>query len=408
MNAASGIDDLNAEPHLSMDTRPLQIAITTGEPAGVGPELTVQALMRVFAEGSAGAPSPETVQLLGPSAQVSTEGSAGAPDPQAVQSRGISAQVPAEGSVGVPSPQASQPRWPDVHFVVLGDRGLIEERAACVGIELGPLLASGAVSIEHHPLGRPACAGTLDPANGRYVLDLLDRAIDGAIDGRFAALVTAPLQKSTINDAGVPFTGHTEYLAERTGTPRVVMMLAGTGERPLRVALATTHLALKDVPAALTIEGLVETLAIIDRDLRVSFGRRAPVILVTGLNPHAGENGYLGREEIDVISPALERARAAGIDARGPYPADTLFQPRYLRDADCVLAMFHDQGLPVLKYATFGEGINVTLGLPIVRTSVDHGTALDLAGTGRADCGSLIAAIDTAVSMARHRVRRHA
>lgn len=235
------------------------------------------------------------------------------------------------------------------------------------------------------------------------MLDLLDAAIDGALAGEYDAIVTAPLQKSTINDACVPFTGHTEYLAERTRTPHVVMMLAGTGERPLRVALATTHLPLRDVSAALTIDGLADTLSIIDRDLRGSFGLAAPRILVTGLNPHAGEHGYLGREEIDVIEPALERARAAGIDARGPYPADTLFQPRYLEHADCVLAMFHDQGLPVLKYATFGEGINVTLGLPIIRTSVDHGTALDLAGTGRADPGSLVAAIDTAVTMARHR-----
>lgn len=181
------------------------------------------------------------------------------------------------------------------------------------------------------------------------------------------------------------------------------MMLAGSGERPLRVALATTHLPLKDVSSALSIDGLVETLTIVDHDLRAHFGLAAPRILVTGLNPHAGENGYLGREEIDVITPALERARARGIDAPGPYPADTLFQPRYLKDADCVLAMFHDQGLPVLKYATFGEGINVTLGLPIIRTSVDHGTALDLAGTGRADPGSMIAAIDAAVTMARHK-----
>jgi 4-hydroxythreonine-4-phosphate dehydrogenase len=235
------------------------------------------------------------------------------------------------------------------------------------------------------------------------VLNLLDSAIDGAVAGQFDAIVTAPLQKSTINDAGVPFTGHTEYLAERTHTPHVVMMLAGTGQRPLRVALATTHLPLKDVSAALTVESIVGTLRIIDHDLRHHFGLPAPRILVTGLNPHAGENGYLGHEEIDVIAPALKLANGEGIDARGPYPADTLFQPRYLTEADCVLAMFHDQGLPVLKYATFGEGINITLGLPIIRTSVDHGTALDLAGTGRADSGSLIAAIDTAVSMARHR-----
>ncbi|HEY3598773.1 MAG TPA: 4-hydroxythreonine-4-phosphate dehydrogenase PdxA [Paraburkholderia sp.] len=321
---------------------PLQIAITTGEPAGVGPELTVQAL------AAAGA------------------------------------------------------HWPDAHFTVLGDAGLLAERAKAVGVDWSALQGAR-VGVQHQPLGVPARPGKLDAANGRYVLALLDAAIDGATAGAFDAIVTAPLQKSTINDAGVPFTGHTEYLAERTHTPHVVMMLAGTGQRPLRVALATTHLPLKDVSSALTIDGLVQTLRIVDHDLRHHFGLPAPRILVTGLNPHAGENGYLGREEIDVISPALKLANGQGIDARGPYPADTLFQPRYLNEADCVLAMFHDQGLPVLKYATFGEGINVTLGLPIIRTSVDHGTALDLAGTGRADAGSLIAAIDTAVSMARHR-----
>jgi 4-hydroxythreonine-4-phosphate dehydrogenase len=324
--------------HAASDARPLSIAITTGEPAGVGPELTAAAL------GQAAA------------------------------------------------------RWPSARFTVLGDRALLQERAGSA-----PGLSGEQVEIEHHALAAPSQAGRLDAANGRYVLGLLDAAIDGALAGRFDAIVTAPLQKSTINDAGVPFTGHTEYLAERTNTPRVVMMLAGTGERPLRVALATTHLPLKDVSAALTIDGIADTLRIIDHDLRAHFGLSAPRILVTGLNPHAGENGYLGREEIDVIAPALERARSLGIDAPGPFPADTLFQPRYLKDADCVLAMFHDQGLPVLKFATFGEGINVTLGLPIIRTSVDHGTALDLAGTGRADAGSMIAAIDTAVSMARHR-----
>ncbi|KIX65260.1 4-hydroxythreonine-4-phosphate dehydrogenase PdxA [Burkholderia pseudomallei] len=336
--------------------QPLRIAITTGEPAGVGPELTARAL-----------------------ADAAT-------------------------------------RWPDARFTVLGDAGLIAARAAAVGLDWTRMTAAGGgahvanahvanahVAVAHRALAAPAEAGKLNPANGRYMLDLLDAAIDGALAGEYDAIVTAPLQKSTINDAGVPFTGHTEYLAERTRTPHVVMMLAGTGERPLRVALATTHLPLRDVSAALTIDGLADTLSIIDRDLRGSFGLAAPRILVTGLNPHAGEHGYLGREEIDVIEPALERARAAGIDARGPYPADTLFQPRYLEHADCVLAMFHDQGLPVLKYATFGEGINVTLGLPIIRTSVDHGTALDLAGTGRADPGSLVAAIDTAVTMARHR-----
>ncbi|MEX3629475.1 MAG: 4-hydroxythreonine-4-phosphate dehydrogenase PdxA [Burkholderia sp.] len=329
-------------------TQPLRIAITTGEPAGVGPELSARALA-----------------------------------------------------------EAGE-RWPDTRFEVLCDAALFAERAAAAGVDPERLGADGCVTLAHRPLAAPALAGRLDAANGRYVLGLLDAAIDGALAGDYHAIVTAPLQKSTINDAGVPFTGHTEYLAERTATPRVVMMLAGTGERPLRVALATTHLPLKEVSAALSIEGLVETLAIIDGDLRRHFGLAAPRILVTGLNPHAGENGYLGREEIDVISPALARAQQAGIDARGPYPADTLFQPRYLEQADCVLAMFHDQGLPVLKYATFGEGISVTLGLPIVRTSVDHGTALDLAGSGRADCGSMIAALDTAVAMARHRLQARA
>ncbi|WP_206954326.1 4-hydroxythreonine-4-phosphate dehydrogenase PdxA [Trinickia acidisoli] len=332
-------------------TVPLNIAITTGEPAGVGPELTAAALAGAAAH------------------------------------------------------------WPGVKFTVLGDAALIEDRARAVGVDWPPLLRGGQVSMANRPLAVPSHAGRLDAANGRYVLGLLDDAIDGALgstvggtsSGTFDAIVTAPLQKSTINDAGVPFTGHTEYLAERTRTARVVMMLSGTGERPLRVALATTHLPLKDVPAALGVDSLVETLAIIDRDLRRDFGLPVPRILVTGLNPHAGENGYLGREEIDVIAPALAEAARRGIDARGPYPADTLFQPRYLNEADCVLAMFHDQGLPVLKYATFGEGVNITLGLPIIRTSVDHGTALDLAGTGRADAGSMIAAIDTAVAMARNR-----
>ncbi|WP_144111543.1 4-hydroxythreonine-4-phosphate dehydrogenase PdxA [Paraburkholderia sp. BCC1886] len=326
-----------ASPHL-------QIAMTTGEPAGVGPELTAQAL--------AGAAT----------------------------------------------------HWPHARFTVLGDANLLAERARAVGVDWDALLANGErIEVQHRPLGTPSVAGKLDAANGLYVLDLLDCAIDGAVAGRFDAIVTAPLQKSTINDAGVPFTGHTEYLAERTHTRQVVMMLAGSGQRPLRVALATTHLPLKDVSAALSVESLLETLRIVDHDLRHHFGLPAPRILVTGLNPHAGENGYLGREEIDVITPALNLANQQGIDARGPYPADTLFQPRYLEQADCVLAMFHDQGLPVLKYATFGEGINITLGLPIIRTSVDHGTALDLAGTGRADSGSLIAAIDTAVFMAQHR-----
>jgi 4-hydroxythreonine-4-phosphate dehydrogenase len=209
-------------------------------------------------------------------------------------------------------------------------------------------------------------------------------------------MATAPVHKGVINDAGIAFTGHTEFLAERTGTPRVVMMLVGGG---MRVALATTHLALRDVPDAITRESLIEVLEILRRDLIGRFGIARPRVLVAGLNPHAGESGHLGREEIEVIAPALAAVRAAGHDVVGPLPADTLFNPERLREADAVLAMYHDQGLPVLKHASFGAGVNVTLGLPIVRTSVDHGTALDLAGTGRGDVGSLITAIELAVEL---------
>jgi 4-hydroxythreonine-4-phosphate dehydrogenase len=253
------------------------------------------------------------------------------------------------------------------------------------------------------PLAVPAVAGQLDARNGPTVLRTLDWAMAAAAAGDVEAIVTAPLQKSTINDAGFAFTGHTEYLAEKTATEQVVMMLAGgTGEGMLRVALATTHLALKDVPAAITFDRLARTLAILHESLQSRFGIARPRILVTGLNPHAGEGGYLGREEIDVISPVLEQARARGWQVSGPYPADTLFQPKYLRDADCVLAMYHDQGLPVLKYASFGRGVNITLGLPLIRTSVDHGTALDLAaaGLGQADCTSMIEAVRVACQMA--------
>ncbi len=251
-------------------------------------------------------------------------------------------------------------------------------------------------------LAVPVVAGQLDKQNGRYVLQTLDVAIEGALQGRFDAIVTAPLQKSTINDAGVAFTGHTEYLAEKTGTPQVVMMLSGGDSPTLRVALATTHLALKDVPSGITFDHLSRIIDILHHDLQRKFGLAKPRILVTGLNPHAGEGGYLGREEIDVITPAVVDAQTRGVDVSGPYPADTLFQPKYLERADCVLAMYHDQGLPVLKYASFGRGVNITLGLPIIRTSVDHGTALDLAaaGTGHADYGSMIEAIKVAVQMA--------
>jgi 4-hydroxythreonine-4-phosphate dehydrogenase len=267
-----------------------------------------------------------------------------------------------------------------------------------------PSFGGERIAVIDCPLAVPVVPGQLNSLNGRSVLQTLDIGIEAAQRGWVDAIVTAPLQKSTINDAGVPFTGHTEYLAEKTDTPQVVMMLAGgTSPMPfMRVALATTHLPLKDVADAITFDGLSRTLQIIHDDLRNKFGIAKPRILVTGLNPHAGEGGYLGREEIDVITPVLQAAQSAGMDVSGPYPADTLFQPKYLERADCVLAMYHDQGLPVLKFASFGHGINITLGLPIIRTSVDHGTALDLAaaGFGRADHGSMLVAIDVAAQMA--------
>jgi 4-hydroxythreonine-4-phosphate dehydrogenase len=251
--------------------------------------------------------------------------------------------------------------------------------------------------VDHIPLRRPRVPGKLDTANSPYVLALLDRAIAGCLAGEFDAMVTAPVQKSVINDAGIAFTGHTEYLAEHAGVAHVVMMLVGGG---LRVALATTHLALSDVPRAIKRDDLLKTLRVLHADLQKRFHIAHPRILVAGLNPHSGEGGHFGHEDADVIAPAIAEAKAAGIDASGPLPADTLFVPHRLKGADAVLAMYHDQGLPVLKYASFGEGVNVTLGLPFVRTSVDHGTALDVAGTGRADPGSLIEAVKLAIQLA--------
>jgi len=272
-------------------------------------------------------------------------------------------------------------RFRGAKLVVIGDASLLR----------------GCPRVEHVPLTAPRKAGRLDPANSRYVLRVLDRAIDGCLAGEYDAMVTAPVHKGVINDAGIAFTGHTEYLAARAGVPQVVMMLVGGG---LRVALATTHLALADVPRAITRAGLIATLRVIHADLRKRFRIRRPRILVSGLNPHSGESGHLGTEERDVIEPALAQARKLGIAVRGPIPADTLFVPARLKDADCVLAMYHDQGLPVLKYASFGAGVNVTLGLPFVRTSVDHGTALEIAGKGKADPGSLVEALKLAVKLA--------
>jgi 4-hydroxythreonine-4-phosphate dehydrogenase len=304
------------------------IAITTGEPAGVGPELCARLADRLW-------PAP---------------------------------------------------------LVLIGDRGLLAERGVPPLPEFDPG-EPAPLSIRHVPLRAPSKPGLLEPANAPYVLEVLDAAIDGVLDGTFDALVTAPIQKSLIAASGRPFTGHTEYLAERSGTPLVVMMLVGAG---LRVALVTTHLPLAEVPAAVTPQRLEAVLRILDRDLRRRFGIPQPCILVAGLNPHAGESGHLGHEEREVITPVLARLRAEGMTLVGPLPADTLFTPRVIAGSDAQLAMYHDQGLPVLKYASFGNGVNVTLGLPFIRTSVDHGTALDLAGTGRADPGSLFEAVTLA------------
>ena len=286
-------------------------------------------------------------------------------------------------------------------LVFLGDRDVVADRARRRGLPFDlPDYVPGAAaraSFLALPAPAPVTAGRLDPASARHALALLDRALAGCASGEFSAMVTAPVQKSVINDAGIAFSGHTEYLAAKTGTPRVVMLLAGGG---LRVALATTHLPLSAVPAAIRPGPLGETLRILDRDLRLRFGIAKPRILVAGLNPHAGESGHLGREEIEVIAPVIAALAAAGLGVEGPLPADTLFTPRVLARADAVLAMYHDQGLPVLKHAAFGNAVNVTLGLPIVRTSVDHGTALDLAGAGGIDAGSLEAAIALAIAMA--------
>jgi 4-hydroxythreonine-4-phosphate dehydrogenase len=265
-------------------------------------------------------------------------------------------------------------------IVVIGDRSLLP----------------GVPDVVHVPLARPRQAGHLDPANSRYVLATLDRAIAGCLGGEYQAMVTAPVQKSVINDAGIAFTGHTEYLAERCRA-EVVMMLVGGG---LRVALATTHLPLADVSRNINRKALLATLRIVNDDLRKKFHIAKPRILVAGLNPHSGESGHMGTEDREIIEPAIAEAVRAGIDAKGPIPADTLFVPDRLKDADAVLAMYHDQGLPVLKYASFGRGVNVTLGLPLVRTSVDHGTALDIAGKGKADPGSLIEAVKLAIELA--------
>jgi 4-hydroxythreonine-4-phosphate dehydrogenase len=298
-----------------------------------------------------------------------------------------------------PRPQAER-------LVVIANANLLEQRALQLKLPWRSMpfdaaaAAAGGLPVVDVALAAPVTAGRLDPANSPYVLHTLETALAGCLDGRFDAIVTAPVNKGVINEAGVPFTGHTEFFAERTQTPHVVMMLIGGG---MRVALATTHLAVKDIAGSITRGGLEATLRVLQHDMITRFGIALPRIAVAGLNPHAGESGHLGREEIEIIVPLLDQLRGEGMRLSGPLPADTLFNPARLKEFDCVLAMYHDQGLPVLKYASFGHGVNVTLGLPVIRTSVDHGTALDLAGSGTADTGSLQAAIELAAALARGR-----
>ncbi len=297
-------------------------------------------------------------------------------------------------------------------LIAITSRDLLIERAAQLGVAVSLLpvepgnwpeqpAPAGSLYVWDTPLNATVTAGTLDKANAAFVLQTLTRAAQGCVSGDFAGMITAPVHKGVINEAGIPFSGHTEFLADLTHTEQVVMMLATRG---LRVALVTTHLPLRQVSDAITPERLMRVTRILYADLKQKFGIAQPRILVCGLNPHAGEGGHLGHEEIDIIEPTLERLRSEGMDLRGPLPADTLFTPKYLEHCDAVLAMYHDQGLPVLKYKGFGAAVNITLGLPIIRTSVDHGTALDLAGSGKIDTGSLQVALETAYQMAETRI----
>ena len=325
----------------------LRIALTPGEPAGIGPDLVIQLAQQAMA----------------------------------------------------------------IELVIIADPQLLLDRAQQLKLPLSlrifdkdqPPRSSAAAELCILPvkLVQPCVTGHLNSANSHYVLATLNVAIDGCLDKTFAAMVTAPVHKAIINDAGIAFSGHTEYLAHRTGIEQVVMMLATEG---LRVALVTTHLPLQAVPAQITAAHLEKIIVILHRDLQQFFGLSQPKITVLGLNPHAGEGGHMGREEIDHIIPCLQKLRAEGMALIGPLPADTAFTAKHLADCDAVLAMYHDQGLPVLKYKGFGNAVNITLGLPIIRTSVDHGTALDLAGSGLADTGSLETALEVATTMAQHRL----
>ncbi len=301
----------------------------------------------------------------------------------------------------------------DADIITIGDPDLFQQRAKMLGVEINIEIASldappslkaarratpkNTLKVLPVNLEKAVTVGKLDEANARYVVNVLDKGIEACLSKKADAFVTGPLQKSIINTILPNFSGHTEYLAEKTAAELPVMMLATEG---LRVALVTTHVPLMQVAALITKERVSQIIRILAHDLKNKFGIQHPKILVTGLNPHAGENGHLGTEEQEIIEPVIAQFRATGLDINGPYPADTLFTPKYLKDADAVLAMYHDQGLPVLKYKGFGNAINVTLGLPIIRTSVDHGTALDLAGTGKANPQSMILAINSALSIA--------
>jgi 4-hydroxythreonine-4-phosphate dehydrogenase len=307
----------------------------------------------------------------------------------------------------------AQQDWP-AELVVCANGQLLSERAAQLGLplQLMPYDANsaarpqraGSLTLADFSLAEPVIAGSLNAANGRYVIDTLTFAGEKCISAEFDAIVTGPVHKGIINKAGIPFSGHTEFFAQQSNTPYVVMMLATEG---LRVALATTHIPLAYVAKAITADRLTKVLTILHQDLQQKFAIAAPRIYVCGLNPHAGEDGHLGREELDIISPTLQQLRDSGMDLVGPLPADTLFQPKYLQDADAVLAMYHDQGLPVLKHMGFGRSVNISLGLPLIRTSVDHGTALELAGSGKADAGSLFHALNQAISLATKTTNTH-
>ncbi len=302
----------------------------------------------------------------------------------------------------------------EFEMIAIADQQMLEQRAEQLGLSVNFITyLDNEKPVAHQPgqlkvldikLASSPQPGSLNPANALYILETLEIASQGCLDNRFDALVTGPIHKGIINEAGISFTGHTEFLAEQTGASLPVMMLA---TEQMRVALATTHLPLADVSQAITHESLTEVISILDNDLRQRFGIKNPAIYICGLNPHAGENGYLGREEIDTIQPVIEELRLQGMNLSDALPADTLFTPRYLEKADAVLAMYHDQGLPVLKHSGFGQAVNITLGLPIIRTSVDHGTALELAGTGKADSGSFIYACNIASQLVRAQRGQH-